>query len=73
MTEDVKALEKGEAGSGGGRRPANARVENVVATPQEEVAPGAATIIEPKKGWVGIDFKEFWRYRELLYFLTKAM
>jgi lipopolysaccharide transport system permease protein len=29
------------------------------------------TIIEPKKGWVPIDFKEVWQYRELLYFLTK--
>ncbi len=29
------------------------------------------TIIEPKKGWVPIDFKEIWKYRELFYFLTK--
>jgi len=29
------------------------------------------TIIEPKKGWVPIDLKEIWEYRELLYFLTK--
>jgi lipopolysaccharide transport system permease protein len=29
------------------------------------------TVIEPKKGWVPIDFKEIWDYRELLYFLTK--
>jgi lipopolysaccharide transport system permease protein len=29
------------------------------------------TIIEPKKGWVPIDLKEIWHYRELLYFLTK--
>jgi len=29
------------------------------------------TVIEPKKGWVPIDFKEIWAYRELLYFLTK--
>jgi len=28
------------------------------------------TIIEPKPGWRFIDFKELWRYRELLYFLT---
>lgn len=28
------------------------------------------TIIQAKKGWVPIDFKELWRYRELLYFLT---
>jgi len=28
------------------------------------------TIIEPKKGWVPIDFRELWQYRELLLFLT---
>jgi lipopolysaccharide transport system permease protein len=26
--------------------------------------------IEPSKGWISIDFKELWEYRELLYFLT---
>ena len=29
------------------------------------------TIIEPKKGWVPVDLKEIWDYRELLHFLTK--
>jgi len=29
------------------------------------------TIIEPKKGWVPLDLKETWAYREILYFLTK--
>lgn len=29
------------------------------------------TIIEPKRGWIPIDFKEIWAYRELLYFLVK--
>ena len=29
------------------------------------------SIIEPKKGWISNDFKEIWKYRELLYFLTK--
>lgn len=29
------------------------------------------TIIEPSKGWIPIDFDEIWKYRELLYFLTK--
>jgi lipopolysaccharide transport system permease protein len=29
------------------------------------------TVIEPKKGWVPVDLKEIWSYRELLYFLTK--
>jgi len=31
---------------------------------------GQAIVIEPKPGWRIIDFKELWRYRELLYFLT---
>jgi len=29
------------------------------------------TIIEPRKGWVPVNLKEIWNYRELLYFLTK--
>ena len=29
------------------------------------------SVIEPQKGWIPIDLKEIWRYRELLYFLTK--
>jgi lipopolysaccharide transport system permease protein len=28
------------------------------------------TIIQPTKGWKFIDFKELWRYKDLLYFLT---
>ncbi len=28
------------------------------------------TVLEHKPGWQVIDFKELWRYRELLYFLT---
>lgn len=28
------------------------------------------TVIEPRKGWIGIDWGELWRYRELLYFLV---
>ena len=27
-------------------------------------------VIEPPRGWVGINWAEIWRYRELLYFLT---
>ena len=26
--------------------------------------------LKPKKGWLGIDLQEIWRYRELIYFLT---
>ncbi len=29
------------------------------------------TIIEPRKGWVAVDLRELWKYKELLYFLTK--
>ncbi|HOE70126.1 MAG TPA: ABC transporter permease [Brevefilum sp.] len=28
------------------------------------------TYLKPSKGWLSIDFKELWRYRELVYFLT---
>jgi lipopolysaccharide transport system permease protein len=28
------------------------------------------THIEPTRGWVGLNFKDLWDYRELLYFLT---
>jgi lipopolysaccharide transport system permease protein len=28
------------------------------------------TLIEPSRGWVGINFRELWKYRELLFFLT---
>ena len=28
------------------------------------------TLIKPSQGWIGINFKEFWKYRELLFFLT---
>lgn len=30
----------------------------------------ALTVIEPRRGWVGVDFAELWSYRELLYFLV---
>jgi len=29
------------------------------------------SIIEPKKGWIPLDFKELWDFKELLYFLVK--
>lgn len=28
-------------------------------------------VIEPSKGWIPVGLKEVWKYRELLYFLTK--
>ena len=35
----------------------------------EHSAPDLVTI-KPRKGWLGIDLKELWHYRELIYFLT---
>jgi lipopolysaccharide transport system permease protein len=31
---------------------------------------GVTTVIQPSKGWVRLGFKDLWRFRELLYFLT---
>ena len=28
------------------------------------------TVIEPSRGWIAINWKDLWQYRELLYFLT---
>jgi len=33
-------------------------------------APVSVTIIRPSRGWVPINFRELWHYRELLFFLT---
>lgn len=39
--------------------------------PAEETERGLPlTVIEPRRGWISIDWKELWEYRELLYFLT---
>lgn len=47
---------------------------NTVAVPRASGAPAPQTdlliVIEPKRGWVGFDLREVWRYRELLYFLA---
>src|ERR1035438_7795721 len=40
------------------------------ASEARDTAIGDLLIIEPPKGWIGIDWAEVWRYRELLYFLT---
>lgn len=32
--------------------------------------PGIVTVIKPSKGIISLDFKEFWQYRELMYFLA---
>ena len=38
--------------------------------PAEHATSEAATIVRPKPGWVGLNLRELWQYRELLYFLT---
>ena len=35
-----------------------------------EHAPARELVIQPSKGWIGIDWAELWRYRELLAFLV---
>ncbi len=30
----------------------------------------SVTVIRPSRGWVSVDLRELWQYRELLYFLT---
>jgi lipopolysaccharide transport system permease protein len=39
-------------------------------SPAPQAADAPAQVIEPPRGWVGINWSEIWRYRELLYFLT---
>jgi lipopolysaccharide transport system permease protein len=39
------------------------------APPTPSVAPEHLTVIEPARGWQLINFRELWRYRELLFFL----
>jgi lipopolysaccharide transport system permease protein len=34
------------------------------------MANDAVTIIEPRRGWVPVNFSELWKFRELLYFLA---
>src|SRR5207302_10423014 len=33
-------------------------------------APAPLTVLEPARGWQGINLGEVWRYRELVYFLV---
>jgi lipopolysaccharide transport system permease protein len=39
------------------------------AVPAESATPERVHI-EPSRGWISLDFRELWEYRELLYFLT---
>lgn len=37
---------------------------------QAQAQPTPITYLRPSTGWLSIDFKELWRYRELVFFLT---
>lgn len=57
--------------------PANLRQETTAEDPSANIMPiepdgesTKETIIEPKKGWIGVDWAELRRSRELLYFLV---
>lgn len=39
-------------------------------SPESSLAGDAVTIIEPRRGWIAIDWGELWEFRGLLYFLT---
>jgi lipopolysaccharide transport system permease protein len=56
----------------GGEAP---QYRSVEAAPAPDVAgdgdaPLPVTIIQPTRGWVSLELRELWAYRELLYFLT---
>ncbi|HMF11869.1 MAG TPA: ABC transporter permease [Gemmataceae bacterium] len=35
----------------------------------KEILPPPLTLVEPPRGWQGLDLREIWRFRDLLYFL----
>jgi len=43
---------------------------NIMASSTFMASSEAHIIIEPPKGWVAIEFKELWKFRELLFFLA---
>jgi lipopolysaccharide transport system permease protein len=49
--------------------PTEAPAESVAPAPPLEASPEHRTVIEPPRGWQFINFRELWRYRELLFFL----
>lgn len=61
------------------RSEAESETIGCVALPTEVAPPSRAgesesviepLVIEARKGWIPVDFRELWRYRELLYFLV---
>lgn len=49
---------------------ASARTLAGESEPHPEPAPVPVTVIRPARGWVSLDLRELWHYRELLYFLV---
>jgi lipopolysaccharide transport system permease protein len=47
-----------------------APVRGAASDSPEAPAPSESVRIEPSRGWISIDLRELWEYRELLYFLT---
>src|SRR5579875_3714411 len=47
--------------------PSSATAIDAAPLPPEALEP---TILRARQGWVSVDFRELWRYRELLWFLA---
>ena len=41
-----------------------------MASQETQASPTSSVVIRPSSGWVPINFRDLWAYRELLYFLT---
>jgi lipopolysaccharide transport system permease protein len=59
VTEPSSASQKGQSVD------PNGQTSGQLAAPP----PTTVTVIQPRRGWVPIDWKELWEFRELLYFL----
>jgi lipopolysaccharide transport system permease protein len=53
-----------------GRRPASTAVATATGPPAEDEAQAPEIVIRPQSGWIGIDWKELFAYRELLFYLV---
>jgi lipopolysaccharide transport system permease protein len=49
---------------------ASARTLAGESEPHPEPAPLPVTVIRPARGWISLNLRELWQYRELLYFLV---
>ena len=49
---------------------ASARTLAGESEPHPEPAPVPVTVIRPARGWISLNLRELWQYRELLYFLV---